>query len=148
MAWPRNGHKPRLPWTAWLSIAVLSSLGACQQDVLPVNGDALGPPKATTTAGAPAMSLVGIDGEGCEMYQAVPAEGEVAAAAILYRTGDGQFTIDKSQAHCAVTMEPDGTDGEGCAIFRAVWPNGESLDQPFYRVGETYSATKGKASCG
>jgi hypothetical protein len=133
-----------------LSILAMLGLGACQ----PPLGDGadaalLGPPDGTASKGGTAMSFIGIDGDGCEMFQPVAKAGQAVVQALHYRTSTGDFSINKDEAHCAVEMQPAGVDADGCPIFRAVWPNGESAAAPYYRAGSGYLTSKGKAAiCG
>lgn len=141
----------RLSWIFCLPIATLVGLSACQHEANPiVNTEAanLGPPQqGVKNAGGTSMSFIGIDGDGCEMFQPVAKEGELVVAAIYHRTEDGEFILNKDKAFCAVRIEPAGSDDEGCEIFRAIWPNGESLDQALYRSSGDYITSKGKKNC-
>lgn len=145
----RRGRNRSPCRTMLVSVAALLGLGACQQPLGEAADAApLGPPDGTASKGGTAMSFIGIDGDGCEMFQPVAKEGQAVVQALHYRTRTGGFSMNKDEASCAVEMQPAGVDAEGCAMFRAVWPNGESLETPYYRAGSGYLTSKGKATCG
>lgn len=91
------------------AIVLVGALAACADGTPP--GDASGQPPATAEVPPDAVQVgpelyqvpIGPDADGCMMYR-LYSPTRMVAQVISYRTDDGGFTIDRTEALC----EPDG----------------------------------------